>query len=309
MFGALLRRLKSFSEAPNEQPPRPLHELPIGVIAGNGPFPMRFVQEAKANGRDVVAVCHIGETSEEIAQFVDTLHWIKVGELGKMISAFRSEGVREVAMAGGINRVNHFGDVKLDARGASLMLKLRSTKDDVIMRGIADELAREGIEVISCTTFLSDSLVREGVLTKSSPSADELEDIQVGVDAIAAMSAQDIGQTVVVRQGVIVAVEAVEGTDAAILRGGELGGKGSVVVKFAKPTQDMRFDVPTIGIKTIEVMRSSGARVLAVEAGRTLIMDEGEMVALANKCKIAIVGCAPLVNDETQRSTPENVLQ
>lgn len=307
MFGALFRRfLTTSSEAPQEQPQAPLHELPIGVIAGNGPFPIRFVQEARAHGREVVAVCHRGETSEEIAQHVDVLHWVKVGELGKLISAFKSEGVREVAMAGGINRVNHFGDVKLDARGASLMLKLRSTKDDVIMRGIADELAREGIEVISCTTFLSDSLVREGVLTKAKPSDDEREDIRVGVAAIEAMSAQDIGQTVVVRQGVVVAVEAVEGTDAAIRRGGDLGGKGVVVVKFAKPTQDMRFDVPTIGVKTLEVMKESGARVLAVEAGRTLIMDEAEMVAVANKSKITILGCPPLVAAESELSSAES---
>ncbi len=292
MLFSWLRKSRSHTETSQYNPES---KTPIGVIAGNGPFPIRFVKEATAHGRHVVAVCHEGETSPEISEYVSELTWIKVGELGKMISAFRAGEVQEVAMAGGINRINHFGDVKLDARGASLLLRLRSTKDDVIMRGIADELGKEGMEVISCTTFLSESLVPEGVLTKNSPSSDEKADIEVGIEAIKAMSAQDIGQTVVVRKGVVVAVEAVEGTDAAILRGGELAGNGVVVVKFAKPTQDMRFDVPTIGEKTIDIMRESGARVLAVEAGRTLMMDEEEMIRLANKSKISIIGCPALV--------------
>lgn len=267
----------------------------IGIIAGNGSFPLRFAAEARAYGCKTVAVCHTGETLPEIAAAVDRAVWIKVGELGKLIRTFKDEGIRYVAMAGGINRVNLFGGVKVDARGAALLLRLRSMKDDVLMRGIAEELGREGVQVIDCTVFLRNCLARTGVITKSRPTDDELNDIEVGKRAIEAMSAQDIGQTVVVREGVVVAVEAVEGTDRAILRGGELGGAGSVVIKFAKPTQDMRFDVPTVGVKTLQTMIEAKARVLALEAGRCLLLDEAEVVALADKHKIAIVGCESLI--------------
>ena len=269
--------------------------LPIGIIAGNSSFPLRFAREARQAGRSVVAVCHRGETSPDIESEVDQAVWIKVGQLGKLINTFKQAGVSEVAMAGGINRVSLFGGVRLDPRGAALLARLRSAKDDVIMRGIADELAKEEIEVISCTEYLQDCLAKERVYTKKSPTAAELEDIEVGVEALKAMSGQDIGQLVVVSQGVVVAVEAVEGTDTAILRGGELGGKGSVVVKFAKTTQDMRFDVPTIGPKTIETMAAAKARVLALEAGRCLILDEEQAISLANRFKISVVGCKPLV--------------
>ncbi len=268
---------------------------PIGLIAGNGSFPFRFVERAHALGHSVIAVGHLGETLPELEQHVDVMTWIKVGELGKLIDTFQAGGVRKVAMAGGINRIKHFGSIKLDVRGAALLLRLRSTKDDVIMRGIAAELMKEGIEVIDCTIYLKECLAREGVLTRAHPTEEELSDIQVGIEAIKAMGSQDIGQLVVIREGVIVAVEAVEGTNAAILRGGELGGKGTVVVKFAKPTQDMRFDVPTIGPATVETLVQAKARVLAVEAGRTLIMDQADVLRLADKNGIAVVGCPPLV--------------
>ncbi|MFN8392250.1 MAG: UDP-2,3-diacylglucosamine diphosphatase LpxI [Bdellovibrionota bacterium] len=267
----------------------------IGVIAGNGPFPIHFAKEARKHGRSIVAVAHRGETLPELSGHVDCLEWIKVGQLGRMIDVFKQARVSEVAMAGGINRVRLFGGVKLDARGAALMYRLRSTKDDVIMRGIAEELESEGIRVVSCTMYLHECLVSEGVLTKSAPTDDEQTDIRIGIEALKAMSAQDIGQLVVVREGVIVAVEAVEGSDQTILRGGELGGPGTVVVKFAKPTQDMRFDVPTVGERTIETMSKAKARVLALETGRCLIIDREKVVAEAARRGIAIVGCPPLV--------------
>ncbi len=273
---------------------RPLKN-PIGVIAGNGSFPIHFAKEAARAGRDIVVVAHSGETTPELVQHVQFLRWIKVGELGTIIRTFQELGVREVAMAGGINRIRLFGGVKLDARGAQLLARLRSTKDDVIMRGIAEELEKEGIQIVPCTIFLNECLVRPGVYTKSEPSEEEWTDIQVGTDAIRAMSSQDIGQLVVVREGVVVAVEAVEGTDRTILRGGEFGGKGSVVVKFAKPTQDMRFDVPTVGERTVKTLIEAKARVLALESGRCLMLDEEKVVALANRHGISIVGCPSLV--------------
>jgi UDP-2,3-diacylglucosamine hydrolase len=262
----------------------------IGIIAGNGNFPILFAQEAKQHNCKVVAVCFIGETSKEIEEIVDSVTWIKLGEFGKLISFFKDQAASHVAMAGGINRVKWFGGVKLDARGAAFLLKIRSAKDDVIMRGLADELLTERIEVIDCTIFLQRCLVEEGVITNRVPTREELEDVRVGILAIQAMSAQDIGQVVIVREGVIVAVEAVEGTDRCILRGGELGGEGAVVVKFAKSTQDMRFDVPTIGIKTIESMVQAKAKTLAIEVGKCLLLDRQEVLALANQNKIAIIG-------------------
>ncbi len=275
-------------------PPSNLTGPPLGLIAGNGSFPRLFIEEAHKRGREVIAVCHRGETDPAVETLVRHCTCIKVGELGKIIDTFKSAQVREVAMAGGITRVRLFGGVKLDARGAQLLYRLKSTKDDVIMRGIADELGSEGIEVVPSTLYLNEALIREGTLTKSAPSETERGDIDVGIAALAAMSAQDIGQLVVVREGVVVAVEAVEGSDATIRRGGELGGKGSVVVKFAKPTQDMRFDVPIVGRRTIETMIAVRARVLALEAGRCLVMEEAEVIELANSHGIAIVGCPPL---------------
>jgi DUF1009 family protein len=269
--------------------------MPLGIIAGNGSFPLRVAKLAKAEGRKVVVVSHLDETEQNIEGLADHVTWIKVGELKKMIQTFKDHKVHHVIMAGGINRVNVFGGVKLDTRAAALLMRLRSTKDDIIMRGIADELSGEGIEILNCALYFKQCFVKTGVISKRKPSAEELTDIEVGKDAIVAMSAQHIGQVVAVREGVIVAVEAVEGTDKAILRGGELGGKGTVIVKCAKPAQDMRFDIPTVGIKTIETMIAAKASVLALEAERCLLLDEEEVVALANKHGISIVGIEPLV--------------
>lgn len=266
----------------------------IGLIAGNSTFPILFAQAARDAGYDVVAVCHAGETESALEPLVHHAEWIKVGELGKIINTFKKHGVKEAVMAGGINRVKLFGGVKLDLRGAALLARLRSTKDDVIMRGIASELHGEGIEVVPSTLFMHRHLVELGVLTRAKPTEAELEDIRVGREALRAMSAQDIGQLVVVREGVVVAVEAVEGSDAAILRGGDLGGPGTVIVKYAKSTQDMRFDVPIAGLKTIDSMLKSKARVLALEAGRCLLLDREEVVRRADEQRLVIIGCEPL---------------
>ncbi len=269
--------------AEEDQPKR------IGLIAGNGTFPILFAESAKKKGYEIVAVCHIGETDRELESQVSECVWIKVGQLGKLIDTFQRSKIDKVAMVGGINRVKLFGGISLDLRGASLLARLRSTKDDVLMRGIAEELLREQIEVVPSTCFMEEYYVQAGVLTSSKPTADEMKDIEVGVSALQAMSSQDIGQLVVVREGVVVAVEAVEGTDQAIRRGGELGGKGCVIVKFSKVTQDMRFDVPTIGEKTIASMIAVKARVLAIEAGKCLILNQDKVVALADRHKISII--------------------
>ena len=209
----------------------------------------------------------------------------------KTMCFFVTHNVSEVAMLGGIDRVRVFGGVQLDARGAAMIARLRSAKDDVIMRGIAEELEQDSISVVPSTQFLLDRVVEEKLYTSSELTDEEREDINVGREAILAMVGQHIGQTVVVREGVVVAVEAVEGTDRAIQRGGKLGGPGSVVVKFAKPDQDMRFDVPVVGLKTIESMIAVKASVIAVEAGRTIIVDEQQVIEKANRAGIKIIGC------------------
>lgn len=283
--------------------PLPAEELArvsprIGLIAGNGTFPLRFCEGAKSYGCEVVAVCHLDETPQEIEQLAAKTTWIKVGELGRLIDTFKAEGIRYVAMAGGINRVRLFGGVKLDIRGALLLARLRSTKDDMIMRGIAAELASEGIEVVDSVIFMRQFMGPEGVLVGRDLSTDEEHDVQVGVAALKAMSGQDIGQLVVVKDGVVVAVEAVEGSDAAIRRGGKLSGPGAVVVKYSKPTQDLRFDVPVIGKRTIESLVEAGARVLAYEAGRCIILDHEEVIAGATRHGITLIGCPSLQRSE-----------
>jgi len=277
-----------------------LGEKRIGIIAGSSSFPLMLARAAQANGFSVVACCHKGETSPEMANIVERAVWIKLGELGRIIETFKSAGVKQVALAGGINRVKLFG-VKLDARGMKLIARLKSVKDDIVMRGIADELLSEGIEVIECTRFMEDQLAKEGILTSRAPSSEELLDIEVGVQAVHALSAQDIGQTVVVKEGIVIAVEAVEGTDRTIKRAGELGGSDAIVVKFSKTTQDLRFDVPTIGMKTILSMIEAKAKVLAIEAGRCLILDPEEVLDLANRHKISIVVCPQLKREERGR--------
>jgi len=290
-----------FPAKSSSQPGKVLRENRIGIIAGSSSFPLMLARAAQANGFSVVACCHRGETNPEMANIVEQAVWIKLGELGRIIETFKNSGVTQVALAGGINRVKLFGGVKLDARGMKLIARLKSVKDDIIMRGIADELLTEGIEVIECTRFMEDQLAKEGQISLRTPSVEELKDIEVGVQAVTALSSQDIGQTVVVKEGVIIAVEAIEGTDRTIKRAGELGGANAVVVKFSKTTQDLRFDVPTIGMKTIASMVEAKAKVLAIEAGRCLILDPEEVIELANRHKISIVGCPQLKREERGR--------
>lgn len=266
----------------------------IGIIAGNGEFPILFTKRATSLGHDVYAVCHENETSKDIEQYCKSFTWIKVGELGRILDFFKTSGVTYLVMAGGISRVKHFGDIKLDVKGTMLIMRLRSTKDDVIMRGIASEVEELGIKVIPCTSLFEDLITEEGNLTGESLSKEEQDDVDVGVRAIKAMSAEDIGQVVVVKEGLIVAVEAVEGTNETIKRGGQLGKKDVVVVKCAKPTQDMRFDVPTAGLETIRACKESGVSVLALEAGRSIIIDKENFIKQARTKGLKVVGIPPL---------------
>lgn len=261
---------------------------PIGLVAGNGTFPLEFVKNAKSHGLDVVVVAHQGETDREIERQVKHCEWIKVGQLGKIFATFKRHGVRQVAFAGGIVREKLFGGVKLDLKALALLAKIRSVKDDAILRAVARELELGGMSVFAASVLLSESVVRAGSLTKRQLSEEEVSDALIGWEAAKTMGRLDIGQTVVVAQGLIVAVEAVEGTDATIRRAGQLVKGGGVVVKVLKPQQDQRIDLPTVGPNTIHILKEAKIDALVLEADRTIMLQPTEVVALANRAGIAI---------------------
>jgi len=264
----------------------------LGLIAGNGRFPLIFTEAAQAAGVEIVAVAHEGETPSEIATFVPSVTWIHVGELGKMLDTFQQAGITQAVMAGGISKAGAFAHFQPDARGLAFISRLSSLKDDVILRGVAHELESEGIEIVESTRFLSALLPREGTLTTVEPDAQQWEDIRFGFTVAKEIGRWDIGQSVVVKRGTVLAVEGVEGTNATIRRGGTLGGTGTVVVKVSKPQQDLRFDVPAVGPETIVVMQEVNAAVLAVETGKTLLLDKSLLLQTANAAAISVVAVA-----------------
>jgi len=261
----------------------------IGLIAGNGDFPVEFAKAAKRQGLTVVAVAHEGETLPELAQWTDVIVWIKVGQLGKLIKAFQEHGVRDVLMAGGIKKTRLFGGGLPDLRGAALLARMLAKKDDSILRAVAEELESEGITVRESTLYLDTLLAPPGVLTKRKPSREEWKDIAFGWQMAKEIGRLDIGQTVVVKDQAVLAVEAIEGTDEAIRRGGRLCGAGAVIVKVCKPHQDLRFDLPATGQKTIQTMKEIKASCLAIEAGRTIIIQRESVIEDANAAGIAVV--------------------
>ena len=266
----------------------------IGLIAGNGRFPIIFADNARKLGYHVSAVAHEGETEPELASHVDRIHWIKIGQLNKLIKAFKEDGVHQAVMLGGIKKTHMFTTLRPDFRTLALATRLALWKDDDILREIAKELEQEGIVICESTFGLEGIFVEEGPLTARIPSEKEWEDIRYGWDVAEAIGRLDIGQCVVIKDRVVVAVEAVEGTDEAIKRGGDLAKEGAVVVKRSKPQQDLRFDLPAVGPRTIEVMASVKASVLAIEAGRTILLDREIMLEKAKSARIAIVGIAKL---------------
>ncbi len=263
----------------------------IGIIAGGGQFPLLFAQAAKVNGRVVVAVGHRHETDVSLEDIADEFCWVKLGQLGKIIKFFKGHGVREAAFLGTITKTKIFTEVWPDLKGLSLWNKIDIKHDDSILRAIAATLEEEGIRVVDSTLYLQDLLFPLGVLTKKKPSPAQMDDVRFGWRIGREIGRLDIGQCVVVRDSTVLAVEAIEGTDAAIKRGGALGRKKAVVVKVKKPGQDFRFDLPAIGPKTIASMVEAQASVLAVEAGQALLFDRDEVVRQADKAGIVIVGC------------------
>ncbi len=283
---------------------------PLGLIAGSGQLPIEFAKNAKAKGLKVIAAAHKDETSPELEQYCETCLWVKVGQVGTVLKFLKKHSVKQVALAGGISRVKLFGGFKLDWRGMALLTRVGSLRDDIILRGVACELEKEGIQVIGASVLLDKSVPKEGLLTKRSPSECELADATLGWEVAKEIGRHEIGQTVVVLDGLVVAVEAVEGTDEAIRRAGELSKKAKgrrkfggllsddshspVVVKLCKPQQDTRLDLPTIGIGTIESMKIAGAKALVIEAGKTIILDPDAVIKAADLAGISILSASNL---------------
>jgi DUF1009 family protein len=267
-----------------------IHPEKIGIIAGSGQFPLLFIKAAKAAGRIVAVVAHKGETISEVAAAADMTCWVKLGQLGKIIKFFHDEGVGETVFLGAITKTQIFKDVFPDLKGLTLWNKIDTKQDDAILRAVASALEQEDIKVLDSTFYLRHLLFPGGVLTKKKPNQEQRLDIEFGWRNARAIGQLDIGQCVVVRNQSVLAVEAIEGTDATILRGGGLAREKAVVVKVKKPSQDFRFDLPATGLKTVETLASVKGAVLAVEAGQSLLFDREIMVAAANKAGIVVVG-------------------
>lgn len=261
----------------------------VGLIAGSGRFPVLFAETARRRGVEVVAVAHRGETAPELADVVDAITWVQPGQLEALIAALVQAGVTRTVMVGGIAKPRLFHEFKPDARALAVIARVGVLRDDLLLRALAEELETEGIRVVESTIYLQEIVPDPGVLSARPPSEEELEDIAFGFAVAKAIGRFDIGQSVVVRGRTVVAVEGIEGTDATIRRAGALVNGGITVVKACKPTQDLRFDLPAIGPDTIRTMAAAGGRALAVEAGRTVILDRAEMLALADAAGITVV--------------------
>jgi DUF1009 family protein len=266
--------------------------MKYGLIAGNGRFPFLVLQGAREGGVQMVVAAIKEETAPEIDSQAARVEWMGVGQLGRLIRFFKREQVTHAIMAG---QVKHHQIFRLNAlpdlRMIRLLARLSTKNTDSLIGAVADELAREGITLVDSTTFLEPLLAPEGVLTKRAPTKEELADISYGLGIAREIGRLDLGQTIAVKDGAVVAIEAMEGTDAVIVRAGEVTrGKPFVIVKVAKPNQDMRFDVPVIGVPTIDQMKRAGATAIHITAAKTLLFDKDELIALADRTEIAIIG-------------------
>ncbi len=263
--------------------------MTYGLIAGNGKFPFLVLEGAKRAGISLAVAAIREETDPDIEHRAERVTWVGIGQLGKMIRYFKNEGVEKAIMAGQVKHVQIFSRTVPDVRMLKMLLKLKRRNTNALIGAVADELASEGIELIDSTCFLQDYLPSAGTLTNRSPDTREREDIAYGLEIAREIARLDLGQTIVVRAKACVAIEAMEGTDATILRAGELSRGRLTVVKVAKPDQDMRFDVPVVGLPTVETMIAAGASCLCISAGKSLMLDRDPMIELANQKRIAIV--------------------
>ncbi len=261
----------------------------IGLIAGNGRFPLIFAREAKRARVEVVALAIKKETNPSLENLVDRIHWVDLGQLGDLIEICKKEGITRAVMAGQVRHTRLFSEVKLDARAMALLAGVKDKKANSLLGAVADELSREGIELIDSATYLSHLLPSPGILTRRKPTQKEWRDIEFGHKMAKEIAGLDIGQTVVVKDQAVLAVEGMEGTDLTIKRGGKLGRGNVVVVKVSKPQQDRRFDLPIVGERTIQVLKEAKARVLAFSGRSTILLDRDKVVKSANKNGISLV--------------------
>jgi len=263
--------------------------MQIGLIAGSGQFPLIFAKTAHAKGMQVYAVAFVNEADPQLEQYVTAIEWLHLGQLRRLLKFFKRHGVTQTVMMGAIRKTRIFTDVKPDTKAIAMFAGMRGTHDDKLLRAFARTLEKEGIIVQASTFLLPDLLAPEGCWTRRKPTRSQQTDIEVGWPLAKAIGSLDIGQCIVMEGGSVLAVEAIDGTDATILRGGQLGGGEAVVIKVCKPDQDERFDIPAIGAQTIETMHTAGARVLVIEAGKAVVFNRDEMVVLADKYEIIIV--------------------
>lgn len=283
MSGACLFQIRSLAQAPPEI---------LGIIAGNGVYPRLLADAArKAGVEKIVAAAFTGETDPTLEQHVDLLEWMRVGQLNRLLNFFRAQNIHHAIMAGQIAPKNLF-DLRPDWKALLLLGKLKQRNAESIFAAIAAELAKVDVDLLPATTFLEDCLASVGLIAGAKLGRREEEDVDLGWKIAKEIARLDIGQTVIVKNGTVVAVEAIEGTNDAIRRGGELARIGAIMVKVAKPRQDMRFDVPVIGVETIRIAAEARLRAIAVEAGKTLLLERDAIVDLANRSKISIVARA-----------------
>jgi UDP-2,3-diacylglucosamine hydrolase len=261
----------------------------LGIIAGNGVYPRLLADAARrAKVEKIIAAAFKDETDPLLEQRVDVLEWMRVGQLGRLLKFFSNHGIHHAIMAGQIAPKNLF-DLRPDLKALMLLGKLKERNAESIFAAIADELAKIDVDLLPATTFLEDSIARPGLISGTKLSSREETDVELGWKVAKEIARLDIGQTVIVKNGTIVAVEALEGTNEAIKRGGTLAREGAVMVKVSKPNQDMRFDVPVVGVETVRIAAESGVRVIAVEAGKTLLLERDTVVALANGLRVSVV--------------------
>jgi len=265
--------------------------MKIGLIAGGGQFPVMFSQKAATRGYQVCAAGFKNETDKNLSNYVECMEWLYLGQISKLIRFFKKHGIDQAVMLGNISKTNIFKDIRPDFKALSFIAKSGLTHDDSILTSFADLLLKEGIKILPSTFLLPELIAPEGCWTKRKPDRAEKKDIELGWKIAKKIGSLDIGQCIVISNGTILAVEAIEGTDETILRGARLAhGSSPVVIKVLKPSQDQRFDLPSSGTETIEIMHRSGAGVLVVEAGRSIVFDRSQMIERADQYKISIVG-------------------
>jgi len=273
----------------------------LGLIAGNGRFPFLVLDAARHAGHEVTVIALTEETFPDLADAAAKppaaqLHWISLGQLGTCIALLQQAGVTKAVMAGQVKHTKLFADIVPDGTLAAVLTRLKAGNTDSIISAVADALHHHGIQLIDSTALLAPLMARDGVLTTREPTAEERADVEFGYRIADAIAGLDIGQTIAVKATAVVAIEAMEGTDAVIARAGHLAGAGVRIVKVAKPNQDMRFDVPVVGVSTIAAMRTAGATLLSVDAGKTLMIDGEAIVHAADEAGVCIVGRGSATN-------------